>query len=185
MGHRHTETIQRISNFENIHWHVTDQTVKCDFDDSVCLTPLQGFTLSLNIFWFLPTSGDTRYLGKSDFGRPPSIGYLNQVAVATDNLGYDGLLIPTGSGCHDPFAVASSVVAVTKRLKLLVTLSTSLGSLVAAASQRVIDMRCRLAYLHDFFDTALRNKQFMEFPERQHLRLVRLQPGSRWAQRSL
>lgn len=189
MGHRHTETIQRISNFENIRWHVTDQTIKCDFDDSVCLTPLQGFTLSLNIFWFLPTSGDTRYLGKSDFGRPPSIDYLNQVHVATDNLGSDGLLIPTGSGCHDPFAVASSVVAVTKRLKLLVTLRTSLGGPVAAAraaaSQRVIDMRCRLAYLHDFFNTALRNRQLMKFPERQHLRLVRLQPGSRWAQRFL
>ncbi len=84
--------------------------------------------MSLNIFWFLPTSGDTRYLGKSDFGRPPSIGYLNQVDVATDNLGSDGLLIPTGSGCHDPFAVASSVVAVTKHLKLLVALRTSLAA---------------------------------------------------------
>ncbi len=89
--------------------------------------------MSLNIFWFLPTSGDTRYLGKSDFGRAPSIEYLNQVAVAADNLGYDGILIPTGSGCHDPFAVASSVVAVTKHLKLLVALRTSLGSPVAAA----------------------------------------------------
>lgn len=27
--------------------------------------------MSLDIFWFLPTSGDTRYLGKSESGRPP------------------------------------------------------------------------------------------------------------------
>lgn len=30
--------------------------------------------MSLDIFWFLPTSGDMRYLGKSDFGRAPTNG---------------------------------------------------------------------------------------------------------------
>lgn len=35
--------------------------------------PISAFTsMSLDIFWFLPTSGDTRYLGTSDFGRAPT-----------------------------------------------------------------------------------------------------------------
>jgi alkanesulfonate monooxygenase len=89
--------------------------------------------MSLGIFWFLPTSGDTRYLGKSDFGRPPTIDYLKQIAVTSENLGYDGLLIPTGSGCHDPWVVASSVAAATQRIKLLVALRTSLGNPVSTA----------------------------------------------------
>lgn len=50
--------------------------------------------MSLDIFWFLPTSGDTRYLGKSDFGRAPTNAYMRQIAVTAEELGYDGLLIP-------------------------------------------------------------------------------------------
>ena len=72
--------------------------------------------MSLGIFWFLPTSGDTRYLGTSDFGRPPTMAYLTQIAVASEQLGYDGLLIPTGSGCHDPWVVATSVAQATQRI---------------------------------------------------------------------
>jgi alkanesulfonate monooxygenase len=89
--------------------------------------------MSLDIFWFLPTSGDTRYLGTSGFGRPPTFEYLGLVAVAADHLGYDGVLIPTGSGCHDPWAVASHMVPLTRRLKFLVALRTSLGNPVAFA----------------------------------------------------
>lgn len=50
-------------------------------------------------FWFLPTSGATRYLGTSDFGRAPTNAYLLEIAVTADRLGYDGMLIPTGASC--------------------------------------------------------------------------------------
>ncbi|WP_300440187.1 FMNH2-dependent alkanesulfonate monooxygenase [Zoogloea sp.] len=89
--------------------------------------------MSLDIFWFLPTSGDTRYLGKSNSGRTATPEYLQQIAVAADNLGYDGILIPTGSGCLDPWVTASSVASVTRRLKLLVALRTALTKPTAAA----------------------------------------------------
>ncbi|ENO86090.1 FMNH2-dependent alkanesulfonate monooxygenase [Thauera linaloolentis] len=89
--------------------------------------------MSLDIFWFLPTSGDTRYLGKSNSGRPVTIEYMQQIAVTADNLGYDGILIPTGSGCLDPWVVAGSVAQVTRRLKLLVALRTALTKPTAAA----------------------------------------------------
>ncbi len=91
--------------------------------------------MSLNIFWFLPTSGDTRYLGKSDFGRAPTAAYLRQIAVTAENLGYDGLLIPTGSSCLDPWVTASSLVGATQRIKLLVALRTSLSGPTASARQ--------------------------------------------------
>ncbi|MFD2250135.1 alkanesulfonate monooxygenase [Pseudochelatococcus lubricantis] len=91
--------------------------------------------MSLEIFWFLPTSGDTRYLGKSDFGRKPTNAYLRQIAVTAENLGYDGLLIPTGSSCLDPWVTASSLVPVTSRIKLLVALRTSLSGPTASARQ--------------------------------------------------
>ena len=91
--------------------------------------------MSVDIFWFLPTSGDTRYLGKSDFGRAPTIAYLRQIAVTSEQLGYDGLLIPTGSSCLDPWVVASSLVPVTHKIKLLVALRTSLGGPAPSARQ--------------------------------------------------
>ena len=87
------------------------------------------------IFWFLPTAGDTRYLGTSDFGRQPSIEYIRSIAVTSENLGYDGLLIPTGSSCLDPWVVAASLVPVTQRIKLLVALRTSLGGPAPSARQ--------------------------------------------------
>jgi alkanesulfonate monooxygenase len=99
--------------------------------------------MSLDIFWFLPTSGDTRYLGQSDSGRAPSISYLRQIAVAADELGYDGLLIPTGSGCHDPWVVASAVAPATQRIKFLVALRTSLGNPTSTArATATLDQAC-------------------------------------------
>lgn len=91
--------------------------------------------MSLEIFWFLPTSGDTRYLGASHTGRPASIEYLRQIATTSEYLGYDGLLIPTGASCLDPWVVASSLAPVTSRIKLLVALRTSISGPTASARQ--------------------------------------------------
>lgn len=91
--------------------------------------------MSLEIFWFLPTSGDTRYLGDNTTGRPATNEYLRQIATTSEYLGYDGLLIPTGASCLDPWVVASSLVPVTKRIKLLVALRTSISGPTASARQ--------------------------------------------------
>jgi alkanesulfonate monooxygenase len=91
--------------------------------------------MSVDVFWFLPTSGDTRYLGVSESGRPATNAYMRQIAVAADELGYDGLLIPTGSSCLDPWVTAASLAPVTRRIKLLVALRTSLGNVTASARQ--------------------------------------------------
>lgn len=87
------------------------------------------------IFWFLPTSGDTRYLGTSDFGRPPTSAYLRDIGTTVDRLGYDGTLIPTGASCLDPWVVAAALAPVTQRVKLLVALRTSISGPTVAARQ--------------------------------------------------
>ncbi len=48
---------------------------------------------------------------------------------------YDGLLIPTGSSCQDPWVVAASLVPVTSKIKLLVALRTSVSSPTVTARQ--------------------------------------------------
>ncbi|CAA9890056.1 FMNH(2)-dependent alkanesulfonate monooxygenase [Candidatus Methylobacter favarea] len=87
----------------------------------------------MKIFWFLPTHGDGRYLGSSVNARPVNHHYLTQIARAADELGYEGVLVPTGRTCEDAWIVASSLVAVTGRLKFLVALRPGLISPSAAA----------------------------------------------------
>ena len=48
----------------------------------------------MKIFWFIPTHGDSRYLGTAKGARQLNHDYLKQVAVAADSLGYEGVLIP-------------------------------------------------------------------------------------------
>jgi len=83
---------------------------------------------SPNIFWFIPTHGDSRYLGTTKGARPVDADYLKQVAVAADTLGYDGVLLPTGRSCEDAWVVASSLIAVTQKLKFLVAIRPGLSS---------------------------------------------------------
>ena len=64
----------------------------------------------MEIFWFIPTHGDSRYLGTSHGGRAVSHHYLRQVAQAADELGFKGVLIPTGRSCEDAWVIASSLV---------------------------------------------------------------------------
>ena len=64
----------------------------------------------MKIFWFIPTHGDSRYLGTSKGARTVDHTYMKQIAVAADNLGYEGVLIPTGRSCEDPWLVAASLI---------------------------------------------------------------------------
>jgi alkanesulfonate monooxygenase len=89
--------------------------------------------MSTNIFWFIPTHGDSRYLGTSDGARQVNAEYVTQVAVAADTLGYEGVLLPTGRSCEDPWVVAASLINATKNLKFLVALRPGLVAPSVAA----------------------------------------------------
>ena len=96
----------------------------------------------MQIFWFIPSHGDGRYLGSGEGGRALSHDYLQQVAQAADQLGYEGVLIPTGRSCEDPWVVAASLLPVTKRLKFLVAVrpglhQPSLAARMAATFDRL------------------------------------------------
>ncbi|GAB4067593.1 FMNH2-dependent alkanesulfonate monooxygenase [Ancylobacter sonchi] len=82
----------------------------------------------LNVFWFLPTHGDGRYLGTATGGRAVTLDYLRQVAQAADSLGFYGVLIPTGKSCEDSWLVASALAPATKRLRYLVAVRPGLAS---------------------------------------------------------
>ncbi|RDU97961.1 FMNH2-dependent alkanesulfonate monooxygenase [Trinickia dinghuensis] len=82
----------------------------------------------MKVFWFIPTHGDTRYLGTSEGARNADFDYFKQIAVAADTLGYEGVLLPTGRSCEDAWVVASSLIAVTQRLKFLVAVRPGLSS---------------------------------------------------------
>ncbi|WP_186076916.1 FMNH2-dependent alkanesulfonate monooxygenase [Burkholderia gladioli] len=82
----------------------------------------------MNVFWFIPTHGDSRYLGTSEGARAADYDYFRQVAVAADTLGYEGVLLPTGRSCEDAWVVASSLIPATKRLKFLVAVRPRLSS---------------------------------------------------------
>lgn len=86
-----------------------------------------------NVFWFIPTHGDGRFLGTTEGGRATSLPYMRQIAQAADDLGYGGVLLPTGAGCEDAWLVASSLIPATRRLKFLVAIRPGLMSPTLAA----------------------------------------------------
>ncbi|HEX3445183.1 MAG TPA: FMNH2-dependent alkanesulfonate monooxygenase [Chthoniobacterales bacterium] len=87
----------------------------------------------MKVFWFIPTHGDSRYLGTSHGGRVLDLGYLQQVAAAVDNLGFYGALLPTGRSCEDAWVTASFLAANTTRMRFLVAVRPGLVSPSLAA----------------------------------------------------
>lgn len=70
------------------------------------MTETQAHTDGAKVLWFLPTHGDGRYLGSNEGARAVDLDYLAQIAQAADNLGYYGVLLPTGKSCEDAWVVA-------------------------------------------------------------------------------
>ena len=100
----------------------------------------------MQLLWFLPTHGDGRYLASATGGRALTFDYLRQVAQAADQLGYYGMLLPTGRSCEDSWVVGSAVAPMTKQLRFLIALrpgimSPVVGARMAAALDRATDGR--------------------------------------------
>ncbi len=87
----------------------------------------------MKIFWFLPTSGDGRHLASTVGARKVDFGYLKQLAQATEEQGFYGVLIPTGRPYEDTWVVASSLIAATNRLRFIVAVRPGLASPTLAA----------------------------------------------------
>lgn len=87
----------------------------------------------VSVLWFLPTHGDGRYLGTATGGRATDLPYLRQIAQAADQLGYYGVLLPTGKSCEDSWVVASAMLTSTERLRFLVAVRPGLQPPTVAA----------------------------------------------------
>lgn len=87
----------------------------------------------INVLWFIPTHGESRYLGTSEGARHVDLAYLTQVAKAADSLGFYGALLPTGRSCEDSWVIASALATQTERLKFLVAVRPGLQSPTLAA----------------------------------------------------
>lgn len=100
----------------------------------------------MEVFWFIPTHGDSRYMGTTKGARAVDYGYMKQIAQAADRLGYGGVLLPTGRSCEDAWVVASSLIPATERLKFLVAvrpglMSPTLSARMASTFDRLSDGR--------------------------------------------
>src|SRR4028119_2351006 len=87
----------------------------------------------MELFWFIPTHGDGRYLASGIGGRAWSFSYLRQIAQAVDHLGFTGALLPTGRSCEDAWVLASTLVTHTSQMRFLVAIRPGLMSPGVAA----------------------------------------------------
>jgi len=102
----------------------------------------------LSFHWFLPTQGDgrrlieeARPLGVAGRPRPASLGYLTQVALAAEELGFEGALTPTGLWCDDAWVTTAMLSQRTERLRFMIAfrpglVSPTLAAQMAATFQR-------------------------------------------------
>ena len=67
------------------------------------------------------TAGPPDYAtGARAVTRPPDIDYLGQIARSAEQLGFTGVLTPTGTWCEDAWLTTAALISQTKRLKFLV-----------------------------------------------------------------
>lgn len=94
-----------------------------------------GGKIMVEFITMAPTGGDGEYVGagenkkkniKSDWtirnesgDRQPTFEYIKKIAQAAEEAGFATLLLPTGQGCLDSLAVASSLVTQTTDLNFL------------------------------------------------------------------
>ena len=74
----------------------------------------------MHLLWFVPSFGDQARLGDASTLVPPSLEHLTRVARTAEAAGFEGMLVPTGESCHDPWVIAATLAQVTERIRFLV-----------------------------------------------------------------
>ncbi|WP_137921044.1 LLM class flavin-dependent oxidoreductase [Hydrogenophaga sp. 2FB] len=77
---------------------------------------------SLNMGWFIPTSGDTGAFGDPSKDVASSFDQFERVAVAAERAGFEYVLVPTNQNCWEAWITATYLAARTSKLKMLVAL---------------------------------------------------------------
>ena len=98
--------------------------------------------MSLDLHWFLPTYGDSRFIvggghglarGVASGDRRASIGYLSSIVRAAEEFGFTGALTPTGAWCEDAWITTAMLARESERLAFLIAFRPGLISPTLAA----------------------------------------------------
>ncbi|MGN6218310.1 MAG: LLM class flavin-dependent oxidoreductase [Microbacterium sp.] len=123
--------------------------------------PVAAADQRISLDWFLPLTGDSRTdlslgsatnndpLHKPVAQRAATIPYLSQVARAAEYLGYEAVLIPTGSGNEESWTISAALSQHTRSLEYLVAvrpglISPTIQAQLASTFQNISDGRLRI-----------------------------------------
>jgi alkanesulfonate monooxygenase len=115
----------------------------------------------VSLDWFLPLTGDSRTdlslgsatnndpLHKPTPQRGADVPYLAQVARAAEYLGFEAVLVPTGSGNEESWTISAALTQHTRTLEYLIAvrpglISPTLQAQLAATFQNISDGRLRI-----------------------------------------
>lgn len=100
--------------------------------------------MSVHFLTMVPTSGDGPYPGSDAIpsgnwtgasAREPSLDYITRIALVTERVGFDTLLLPVGTHCLDGWVGTSFLAARTTTLRFLVALRPGFVAPTVAARQ--------------------------------------------------
>ncbi|WP_457100119.1 LLM class flavin-dependent oxidoreductase [Microbacterium sp. P5_E9] len=109
--------------------------------------------------WFLPLTGDSRTdlsMGSATSNeriasaqREPSIAYLSQIARAAEQLDFQSVLVPVGSGNEESWTIATALTQHTRTLEYLIAvrpglISPTLQAQIASTFQTISGGRLRI-----------------------------------------
>jgi alkanesulfonate monooxygenase len=98
--------------------------------------------MTLQLHWFLPTYGDSRFIVGGGHGLPAgiasgdrraTIGYLSSITRAAEEFGFTGALTPTGAWCEDAWLTTAMLARESERLAFLIAFRPGLVSPTLAA----------------------------------------------------
>ncbi len=98
--------------------------------------------MTIDLHWFLPTYGDSRFIVGGGHGMPAgvasgdrraSIGYLSSIVRAAEEFGFVGALTPTGAWCEDAWLTTAMLARESERLAFLIAFRPGLVSPTLAA----------------------------------------------------
>ncbi|MDY0747658.1 LLM class flavin-dependent oxidoreductase [Paucibacter sp. R3-3] len=98
-------------------------------------------TGNLSFYWQVPTSGDgPQLIGGRGPQRRGDLDYLLHIACVAEELGFDGVMLPTGVATEDGALLAAALAARTDRLKLMVSFRAG-PELPAHFAQRIATLQ--------------------------------------------
>ncbi|MEX2256227.1 MAG: LLM class flavin-dependent oxidoreductase [Acidimicrobiia bacterium] len=84
-------------------------------------------TERIGLHWFLPMQPDGEFIGTLEpMEREPTLAYLEQVTLAAERAGFDGMLVATGLyNWHENWVAATAALARSSRINMMIAVRPS------------------------------------------------------------